>query len=159
MGLELAGGDRGFLAIECKYAENLAEAQRKAARDVYVERTRESGWKRGAAEVLDRNGLRQLWYNQLLTQTVAANEGYSAGVGVVMACFADAKAREATDLVKAQLADDGTLVFSPLEDLVRSVTGHDEWRAKIWERYFDFSPIHEYLSATDPRRTPQRLDG
>lgn len=157
--LELTSGDRGFLGIECKYAENLAEAQRKSAREIYVERTRGSEWKEGAAEVLNKNGLRQLWYNQLLTQTVAANDGYSVGLGVVMACTADTKAREATDLVKAQLSDEDALVFSPFEDLVRSVKGHDAWRARVWERYFDFSPIREHLLAADPRRKPQQLDG
>lgn len=157
--LELKGGDRGFLGVECKYAENLAEAQREPAREIYVERTRQSGWKDGAAEVLNRNGLRQLWYNQLLTQTVAANDGYSLGMGIVMACSADTKAREATDLVKAQLSDDDALVFSPFEDLVRSVKGHDAWRARVWQRYFDFSPIREHLPTADPRRTPQQLEG
>jgi hypothetical protein len=157
--VELRGGKRGFLGIECKYAEKLTESQRRPAGAKFVERTRESSWKEGAAEALDIHGLRQLWYNQLLAQAVTHRGDYSIGVGVVMACDVDGAARDAVESVRDQLLDPSTMVFSSLEQLVRSVAGHDEWRARMWERYFDFSPIRDRLRSDDPRRAARRLVG
>lgn len=151
--VELRGGRRGFLGIECKYAEKLTESQRRPASAKFKERTRESGWRDEAVAVLDLHGLRQLWYNQLLAQAVTRGGGYSVGLGVVLACDADRAARDAVAAVRGQLLAPDTMTFRPLEGLVSSVTGHDDWRSRVWERYFDFSPIRDRLRSDDPRRT------
>lgn len=130
-------GARGFLGVECKYAENLAQAQPKPAADKYVSETRAGAWIAGASDRLDKPRLRQFWYNQLLAQRVLRDAGFSEGVGVVVACSDDQPAREAVQLVAAELKDRDSFVFSPLEDVVNSVTGHDEWRLAFTERHLD----------------------
>jgi hypothetical protein len=108
-------------------------------------------WGEGAVESLDVNGLRQFWFNQLLAQSVAADPTYAEGFGVVVACRADRKAKAAAEAVSEQLAEPADLRFSPLEDVVASVPGHDEWKSGFVERYLDFSPIVDLLDENDPR--------
>lgn len=146
------GNSRGFLGIECKYAEDLKESQRKPAADKFVMATQGPGWQPDAAPALDVHGLRQLWYNQLLTQMVSTANSYEVGLGVVVACQADASAQQAVAKVRTQLTDAETLVFSSLESLVASVEGQDKWRRDFNERYLDFTPIEDLLPPHDPRR-------
>jgi len=146
------GNTRGFLGIECKYAEDLKESQRKLAAEKYLKATQAAGWPPGAAPALDVHGLRQLWYNQLLTQVVSKSNSYEVGLGVVVACQADMSAQQAVDEVKTRLTDPETLVFSSLESVVATVKGEDKWRREFNERYLDFTPIQDLLPAGDPRQ-------
>lgn len=128
-------GQRGFLGIECKYAEDLMQAQRNAAAEKFVQATQNGAWKSGAAEALDQNGLRQFWYNTLLAQQVLRDGDYVAGRSLVVALDGDTKAKHAVTQVACHLRDPEFLVFDSLERVVGSVAGHDEW-AKTFERRY-----------------------
>lgn len=130
---ETTAGSRGFLGIECKYAEKLMDSQRNAAAEKFLDATRAGGWKVGAEEALDHHGLRQFWYNTLLAQQVQS--GFDEGRSLVVALDADAKARAAVAHVAEQLEDPGFLVFDSIEHVVSSVEGHDEWRDAFRRRY------------------------
>ena len=145
-------GATGFLGIECKYAEKLSESQRADAAEKYRKDTKPPAWSEDAVEILDRHGLRQLWYNQLHTQDVASMPEFAEGLGVVVACAADQDAQVAVEQVREVLTDPDELRFSSLEDLVNSVEGHDDWKRTFSTRYLDFSPILDLLPAGDPRR-------
>jgi hypothetical protein len=147
-------GCRGFLGVECKYAENLKKSQRNPAADKYLAATVPPRWRPGAVAALDRHGRRQLWYNQLLAQIVAASDQYCEGVSVVVACSADMAAREAVATVSGQLSTQAQLRFCAIEDVLDSVPGHNRWKSQFRSRYIDFSPIQELLAKADPRRQP-----
>jgi hypothetical protein len=151
---ERQDGSRGFLGVECKYAENLKKSQRDPAADKYLAVTVPPLWRPGAAAALDRHGLRQLWYNQLLAQIVATSDRYSEGMGVVVACSADTAAREAVATVSGQLSTPAQLRFCAIEDVLDPVPGHDRWKSQFRSRYLDFSPIQHLLAKGDPRRQP-----
>lgn len=136
---ETRGGNRGFIGIEVKYAEDLAAAQRKPANDKYKAPTLTGLWKTGAIERLDQPRLRQFWYNQLLTQVVLGSGDYDEGFGAVVACAADHAAREVTAAVAAELTDPAGLRFSSIEDVVASVRGHVHWQTGFTERYLTYA--------------------
>jgi hypothetical protein len=142
----------GFLGIECKYAEDLTKSQRSPAAQKYLTVTGPPTWRADSGRALDNHGLRQLWYNQVLTQAVAASPSYIRGTGVVLACQADSAARKAVDLVRGQLTEPTSLLFSSIESLVDSVLGHDPWKSQFHLRYLDFTPIQDLLAKDDPRR-------
>lgn len=133
-----ADGRPGFLGIECKYAENLAEGSRKAAAQKFVDATVPSLWRNGAAKALDKPRLRQFWFNTLLMQQVESDGEYGDGISVVVACGDDVKAREATEEVRAQLKNPDTLVFSALEDVIAAVDGESQWKQDFTTRYLHF---------------------
>lgn len=142
---------RGVLGIEVKYAENLKDTLQKKAAAKYREATTSSDlWRPGAVDALDQTGMRQFWFNQLLVQRVAAD--YDEGYGVVVACDADVKAREATEAVARQLQDPSQLGFSSIEEVVAKVSGQARWKKEFGERYVDFSNIQHLLRDDDPRR-------
>lgn len=134
---QLGDGRRGFLGVECKYAENLAASQREPAAQKFTERTTPDHWRDGAAQALDQNGLRQLWYNTLLGQHVLRTAGVSEGHVVVLALAVDEKAESATHAVSEQLIDPTFLKFAPIEDLASSVQGHEAWRDGFRTRYLE----------------------
>lgn len=138
-------GARGFLGIECKYAENLAKAQSKPAHEKFKVETANGPWHTGAETRLDRPRLRQFWYNQLLTQRVASTADFAGGIGVVVACHDDASAREVVESIRAELDDPATLRFSSINDVVNAVTGHETWRQKFAERYLTYDRIPERM--------------
>ena len=139
-------GAQGFLGIECKYAENLAKAQPKPAHDKFKAETTNGPWHAGAEQRLDRPGLRQLWYNQLLTQRVTSSADFDEGIGVVVACHDDITAREVVESIRAELDDPATLRFSSIDDVVDAVTGNEAWRRDFTERYLTYDRIPERLA-------------
>lgn len=139
-------GERGFLGIECKYAENLSKAQPRPARNVYRLETANGPWHEGAETRLDQPGLRQFWYNQLLTQRVAYADRFAEGIGVVVACHDDLTAREVVESIQAELDDPTTLRFSSINDVVDAVTGNESWRQDFTERYLTYDKIPERLA-------------
>lgn len=138
-------GARGFLGIECKYAENLAKAQPKPAHDKFKVETANGPWHAGAEARLDRPRLRQFWYNQLLTQRVASTADFAEGIGVVVACHDDISAREVVESIRAELDDPATLRFSSINDVVDAVTGNEAWRREFTERYLTYDRIPERI--------------
>lgn len=139
-------GTRGFVGIECKYAENLAKAQPKPAHDKFKLETANGPWHAGAEARLDRPRFRQFWYNQLLTQRVASTADFSEGIGVVVACHDDLSARDVVDSVRAELDDPTTLHFSSINDVVDAVTGNEAWRRNFTERYLTYDQIPERMA-------------
>ncbi|WP_375335581.1 hypothetical protein [Aeromicrobium sp. S22] len=145
-------GERGFVGVECKYHEDLKATLRKPAAQKFLERTSSQWWQPDAASHLDKNGLRQLWFNQLLTQATIEIEAYDRAFGVVVACDEDQAARVATAKVQEQLVNPAGLSFHSIQSIVEAVDGHDDWRRTFSERYTDFSPISGLLPQNDPRR-------
>jgi hypothetical protein len=131
------GRGRGFFGIECKYAEDLAAAQRDPAADKVKVATTSPPWRPDAVAELDRPGHRQFWYNTLLTQLTLKEGEFDEGVSVVVALSEDAKAKAATEAVSAELQEPSTLVFSSIEDVVDKVAGHDDWKRDFRTRYLD----------------------
>jgi hypothetical protein len=151
-------GARRFLALECRYAENLA-ASKMTMNPRWVDATEESQhWRTGASRRLDRPSLRPYWISTLIAQTVAVNDDYDAGRVVAMACAADADALLASNFVRAELLDpDAWFVRSSYDSLVDALAPtHPEWAAYIRTRYLDFSPVVHLLDKTDPRRAGPR---
>ena len=151
-----SNGKRRFLGIECKYAESLATAKPKNV-EKYVAETVPPLWKEGAAtpsekptaSPLDTPKLRQFWFNTLLVHRVLgalADGKYDRGLSVVVAMEQDAPAREACAAVSGWLEKGEPLRFSPIQDVVRLVAGHDAWKNDFQERYLDLdkseSPSH-----------------
>lgn len=134
---DLAVGGTGFLGIECKYAEDLKQAQRGAAAQKYLDATTGPDWALGAAGRLDRPGLRQFWYNTLLAQRVLQGGGHVEGRSVVVALRDDRPARQAADEVAAALSDPAFLTFSALEEVVDAVDGDDDWKRSFRARYLE----------------------
>lgn len=134
---DLASGGTGFLGIECKYAEDLKQAQRRAAAQKYLDATTGPAWVPGAADRLDRPGLRQFWYNTLLAQRVLDDGDHVEGRSVVVALRDDMPARQAVDEVAAELSDPAFLTFSALEDVVDAVDGDDDWKRSFRARYLE----------------------
>jgi hypothetical protein len=154
--VEYTARGRRFLGVECKYAEDL-EASSIAVRPPYIEFTEASSeWREGASRRLDVARLRQLWLNTLLAQSLIEREdSYERGTVVVVACAADRTAREATALVRGELhKPDAWLCWSPYEEVIASVRGHDAWAAWFRRRYLDFTPIRHLLRDDDPRVQP-----
>lgn len=148
---QTSSGAQGFLGIECKYAEDLASAQRRPASNKYLQATKKGPWRAKAEKALDRSRLRQFWYNQLLTQRVLALPEFDEGIGVVVACAGDVAARTATADVAAELDDPGSLRFDSIENVVASVVGHDPWREAFEERYLGYHQVETRLApATIP---------
>ncbi|MDP1795613.1 MAG: hypothetical protein Q8K63_15860 [Acidimicrobiales bacterium] len=149
-----AGALRRFLAVDCIYAEDL-ENSKIAVRPTYVDYTENSGlWKAGAGRRLDRPGLRQMWLNTMLVQSLVEKDDYDAGRAVVMACAANPDVRTATDLVRSELIDaTATLVWSPMDTVVDLLAdGRPNWGKWIRKRYLDFTPVEGLLDPKDPRR-------
>ncbi|MFJ9390051.1 PGN_0703 family putative restriction endonuclease [Nocardioides sp. NPDC101246] len=140
-----SGGARGFLGIECKYAENLTKAQPRPAPEKFKVETVNGPWREGAETRLDRPSLRQFWYNQLLTQRVAAGD-FTSGIGVVVACHDDNPARRAVEAVRTELDDPSSLRFSSINDVIDAVPGHERWRRAFTERYLTYDQIPARLA-------------
>lgn len=138
-------GARRFVGIECKYHENLNATLRGKAAVKFVEHTNSPFWRVGAAERLDTKGLRQFWYNQLLTQLTVEVGSYDRGFGVVVACEEDQAARDATHTVSNELSDPTQLRFRSIQSVVESIDGDDAWRQAFTERYTDFNTINGLL--------------
>lgn len=135
-----SSGGCGFLAIEVKYAEDLNAAHRNQAPAKYLEPTNvDPRWVTGAASALDARGLRQFWYNQLLTHLAADQGGFEEYFAVVVAMADDQSARKATQRVSEQLADPSKLRFVALESIIDSVPGFDPWKVDFVRRYVDLS--------------------
>ena len=146
--------ERGFVAVECKYAEDLSKSDVKNVRPVYVAWTLEKDqWHSGAVESLDQPGLRQFWLNTLLAQSVLASD-YARGYAVVLSCGGDAAAADAVGKVRAQLVEPAFLRWCSYEELLSTIhaTELSAWKEQFTARYLDFSPVAAWLKPDDPRQ-------
>lgn len=143
----MTGGARGFLGIECKYAENLSKAQPRPAHDKYKIETERGPWRKGAETRLDRPKLRQFWFNQLLTQRVLSTSDFVTGIGVVVACHDDVPARDVVEAITAELDDPTSLRFSAINDVLDAVAADETWRRDFTERYLTYDQIPTRLAA------------
>lgn len=147
-------GGRRFIAVECKYAENLASSSINV-RQVYIDFTRDCGlWQPGAEDRLNQKKLRQFWLNTLLAQSLATRppRQYESGLAIIVACAADTSARSATEDVRQELLEpDRWLHWSPYETILEHIDGHDEWKQAFTRRYLDFTPVRHLLAASDTR--------
>ena len=160
---------RGFIGIETKYHENLAKGlnippEGSRTREKYAKATQLGGaWRVGAAaELVSHRKNLQFWYNQLLAQRtydrVTDADGtrrYAEFTQVVVACRQDESDKAVVRAVADQLAEghEGTLRFCAIDDVLDSVTGHDDWKREFRQRYTDFTPIQEHLAPGSPLRT------
>ena len=74
---------------------------------------------------------------------------------MVVACRQDESAKAVVRAVADQLAEghEGTLRFCAIDDVLDSVTGHDDWKREFRQRYTDFTPIQEHLAPGSPLKT------
>ena len=157
----LPGGRLGFIGVETKYHEDLAKGlplpKPESRPTKYESATLEGCWADGAGDVLmgDRKNL-QFWYNQLLAQRthrlVGGGDTYSHHNQVVVASRVDSSARAVVASIRGQLDDDhqDTLSFCSLDDVIAAVDGQEQWKARMIERYTDFTPVQEHLNPRSP---------
>lgn len=151
-------GGRGFVGVECKYAEHLPTSDVKKVREPYITWTKEHpSWAEGAEARLDKKGLRQFWINTLLAESVLERGGFDEGVAVVAACSADAGAHSAFEAIAGEFAGSVPLRWEPYESIVDLVDGGADWHERFVRRYLDCGPIAHLLSSADPRQT-ERID-
>ena len=157
----LPGGRLGFIGVETKYHEDLAKGlplpKPESRPTKFESATLEGCWLDGAGEALmgDRKNL-QFWYNQLLAQRthrlVGGGNTYSHHRQVVVASRVDSSARAVVDSIRGQLDGDhqDTMSFCSIEDVIAAVDGQDQWKARMIERYTDFTPIQGHLEPRSP---------
>lgn len=156
--LEVDGAGH-LIAIEVKYAEDLAAGAPALRDDKYPAFTRASGsWRDGAEDVLSAKSTRQLWINALLAESTVRNEpDFVRGWSVVLTCGHDAAAREAATTVAALQTENpaAPVSWSSFEQLLDASTETADlapWRQAFTARYLDLRPVTEKLKADDPRR-------
>jgi len=162
---DLPDGAVGFIGIETKYHEDLGKglkipADESPARAKYEKETSLRPWQAGAASrLLSHRKNLQFWYNQLLAQRTfelvrdtSGARRYSDYTEVVVASRHDESAMEVVATLKGELAEghEETLRFCAIEGLVDRVRGHKDWKRDLRQRYTDFEPIQDYLSARSP---------
>jgi hypothetical protein len=148
------GHQRRLIGVECKYSEDLRKNDPRTVRDVYRDLTEQSGyWHEEAGRRLDRPGLRQLWINTLLAQSVCDRGGYERCTHVVVACGADTSALASVARIRTELHDpDAWLKWRPYETVLGHLGSHNRsWAAAFEQRYLDFGPVAHLLSSDDPR--------
>jgi hypothetical protein len=157
----LPGGRLGFIGVETKYHEDLSKGlalpKPGATPTKYEQATLNGCWVPGAADALmgDRKNL-QFWYNQLLAQRtyglVGGGKTYCQYSQVVVATQVDSSARAVVATIRGQLDPDhqDTLWFCSLEDVIANVDGQEHWKARMTERYTDFTPIQKHLGPHSP---------
>lgn len=165
-----SGDRRGFVAIEAKYAEDLAGQAPKRVRDVYVEYTCTKPWWREVAEHrLMAPEARQFWLSVLLAQSLAdRGQGFDEGSSIVLTCRGDQAALDATVAVACEVVDDTSDAaaispqWSSFEDVLAAseeVGALDAWRSAFTRRYLDYSPVEHKLKPDDPRVQPSGEPG
>lgn len=163
----MRGPSTGFVGIECKYAENLAE-QDITPREPYLAFTRDSGhWRSGAAERLRAKETAQLWLNTLLVQSCVdkSEEGWDEGRAVMLACGDDAVAFDTTVAVRTDLDEPSRWLtwssYEALIDIAAQDPGLASWASTFRARYLDFTPVAHLLSPDDRRRSgaPRQAPG
>lgn len=157
-----SAGRRGVIAVETKYAENLAE-QKATADPKYAEATAELGhWKNTAVEVLNRPVPVQCWQNLLLVQKAVQlrTHGWEHGTFVMTSDGRDLSALRATTTLWSQLHDPEPWVhWSPYQSILDIARAHREaqaWADWFETRYLNLTPVVAHL-LDDPNRAPHPI--
>jgi hypothetical protein len=155
-------GRRGVIAVETKYAENLAE-QKVTVDPKYAEATAELGqWRNTAVEVLNRPVPVQCWQNLLLIQKAVQlrTHGWEHGTFVMTSDGRDRSALRAATTLRSQLHDPERWVrWSPYQAIVEIARAHEQtqpWAGWFETRYLDLAPIQAHL-LDDPNRSPHSI--
>lgn len=155
-----SAGRRGVVAVETKYAENLAD-QKVTAEPKYAEATEQLGhWKDTAAAVLNRPVPVQCWQNLLLVQKAVQlrTHGWEHGTFVMTSDGRDLSALRATTTLWSQLHEPERWVrWSPYQAIVEIARAHAEtqaWADWFETRYLNLGSIEGHL-LDDPNRAAQ----
>jgi hypothetical protein len=151
-------GRRGFVAVETKYAENLAR-QKTTDRSIYRRFTRDSvAWRRDAELRLNRPRTAQLWLNTLLAQSTVqrGSTRFDEARVLLLSCAADHAALEATVAVAAELTPDhGRWVdwssYEHLLNFARQETATATWASTFDRRYLDTTPVTHLVRVPQAR--------
>jgi hypothetical protein len=159
-----SAGRRGVVAVETKYAEDLAD-QKVTADPKYAEATAQLGhWKDTAVAVLNQPVPVQCWQNLLLVQKAVQlrTHGWEHGTFVMTSDGRDLSALRATTTLWGQLHDPEPWVrWSPYQSILAIARAHPEteaWAEWFETRYLDLSPIEGHL-LDDPNRAAQPIRG
>ena len=145
------GGAKTFLAIEIKYAENMAETPaRERAR--YDECSRSSGlFLDPDAPALRRAPLQQFWREHLLAQTLIDTGLYDAGAFILIAPKLNADVQRAAATYQTHLAPTAAndtrkagFLNVTLEQAIDALrhAGAAEQAQALYDRYLDFGEVH-----------------
>lgn len=135
------GAKKGFVGVEVKYSEDL-RAQKPSNNPEYRDLTEKarSGFKSGAADVLNEATTCQLWYNACLALRVRESGGYDEHTLVMASVDDDEGAKAAVARVKDQLTDPDQLRWVGYRQIVDLCRRHDEldaWGEHFIQRYLD----------------------
>jgi hypothetical protein len=128
---------KGFVAVECKYAEDLTEGFEAAKAERYREPIEALGMLSVPFAELNSPSTQQFLLNVALAESLRQREGYQSAHSVVMACGDDESAKEATRAMAAGLAPDAIdLVWSPYEELLDDLDPA-AWIPRFRARYLE----------------------
>lgn len=157
-------GRRGVIAVETKYAENLAD-QKVTTDPKYATATADLGhWKDTAVEVLNQPVPVQCWQNLLLLQKAVAlgTHSWERGTFVMTSDGRDLSALGATATLWSELHEPHRWVrWSPYQSIVEIARAHAEtqaWADWFDTRYLDLAPVEAHL-LDDPNRAPHPISG
>ncbi|SBV90817.1 hypothetical protein [uncultured Dysgonomonas sp.] len=136
-------GGIGFIAIEVKYAENMADTP--ATHKIrYEELSRNSGIFYENIDALKRKHIQQIWRDHLLSiaHVKESNQKYTEGIFVFLYPSENEQCQNAVNKYRAQLVSDkeDETGFCPrlLEDYIAAIMDitNDKWIKDLRERYF-----------------------
>jgi hypothetical protein len=142
----LIDGQEGFVAVELKYTESMAEPPARL-RPRYDELSRSSGLYRDPEHPsLRTNPLQQFWRQHLLAHAMIENGLYRTGRFLVIAPTHNNPVQQATDLYRQQLADPPpSIAFDAvtLESVVAAIkrAGAVEIASLLHERHCDYNAV------------------
>ena len=143
-------GAKTFIAIEVKYSEAMTEAEARG-RERYEELAKVCGLYRDPSDPsLRANPLQQLWREHMLAERLVANGLYDRGVFVCMAPrLNDSVQRACKDYGRKLIELGGACGFNAvtLEEMIGAIrdAGGDEFADALYERYCDFTPVHQLI--------------
>lgn len=134
-----AVGGPGFLGIEVKYVENMAEAPARS-RPRYQEVARTMGcFNEDRLSELRGPRLEQIWRDHLLAGSLIAHPtgGFATGKFVVLYPEGNEVVSRALSRYRASLTHEGTFSVWTLERFLRAATRHGggDWASSLEERY------------------------
>lgn len=145
-----ADGAKTFIAIEVKYSEAMTEPEARG-RERYEELTEVCRLYEDPGDPsLRANPLQQLWREHMLAERLVANGLYDRGVFVCLAPQLNVSVQRACQTYTAKLTEPhGACAFQflTLEDMIEAIreTGATEFAAALYERYCDFTPVHNLI--------------
>ncbi|MFP4893159.1 PGN_0703 family putative restriction endonuclease [Paraburkholderia sp. EG304] len=144
-------GGNGFVAIEVKYSETMAEPL-LTLRKRYAQLSRTSGiYRDPEALALRASPLQQLWREHLLCHSMIDNGAYSSGRYVLMHPRQNVHCTGAVNAYQRQLLSQGpeTIKFLPvtLEDCVETLRaiGEGDTASAFHHRYLDFERVERTI--------------